>query len=1026
MEDQLCNDNMALREALIECLSHILSPEQQLRLNAEERLKLLEVTEDYGIHLAQLSVDENSALPIRQLASVILKQYVQSHWMPISEKFTPPVTPSKAKAAIREILPHGLKDPISKVRLSVAYAMSAIAHWDWPEAWPDLFGTLMQALLSEDHNFVHGAMRVLTEFSSEVTDAQISQVAPIILPQMCLILTEDVKYHIRTRSRAVSIFNTFAELIGSSCSKSVRKQLFPVMKSFPPVLTQVLAVPDGETSDCGLKMEVLKALTTLIEKFPKEMASQLSAVLPHVWNILTHGAERYHKTVINFMEEADDPVDSDGEILTFEAVVFQVFEFIQALVESRFKVVVKTHLDQLLYFLLVYMEITEDQACIWMSDPNRFVEDEDDDTFSFSVRISAQNLLLTLASEMKDETAACLVQALSKHLHESRTAKSNGDQFWWKVDESCMLAIGSVQPLISEKILNGELQFDVPGFLTEVVLVALNDSSASPFLIGRALWFSSRFTCEMTPELLARFLEGAVNGLRETQVPAIRIGAARATYGFCDRLKSSGNAALFNSYLPDAINSLINMSTQFREDVLSLVLETLWIILGMNKEITAAWEEKISPLVVAMFLKHGNDPQLNPIIEGLFKELAYNEACLPLLQERFLPTLVNLLDGPHEKVPLGYRAVAMDILCHIIRGSASGLSNALVNNVFPVLVSFILRSDDNAILQSGGECVRAFVSKGSEQLLNWQDSSSNNGLTYVIRVISHILHPGISEYASVFVGKLIIILVKKVGNNLGEKLDTILRESLSKLQNTQTLTVIQSLMMVFISLMYHRLEDTLNFLSNVPDPSGKSALDFIINIWCNRQQEFHGAFDSKVRILALCKMLEHFVNSGDRRLSDIIVKGDRHVELETEIRTRSKAAKQPEHWTHIQAPVKFFKLLIDELSNMNQSTDEIEEITDDEDWDDEDEISECGDLKNIVGSSFAPASDFPGFDFMFDFPVEEVEDDPDVLEDPIYSMDIQNYLVEYLVAFSRHPTFTSFNNGLNSHEKQTLARILQM
>lgn len=57
-----------------------------------------------------------------------------------------------------------------------------------------------------------------------------------------------------------------------------------------------------------------QALTTLIEKFPKEMASQLSAVLPHVWNILTHGAERYHKTVVNFMEEADDPVDSDGKL----------------------------------------------------------------------------------------------------------------------------------------------------------------------------------------------------------------------------------------------------------------------------------------------------------------------------------------------------------------------------------------------------------------------------------------------------------------------------------------------------------------------------------------------------------------------------------------------------------------------------------------------------------------------------------------------------------------------------------------
>ena len=45
------------------------------------------------------------------------------------------------------------------------------------------------------------------------------------------------------------------------------KQLFPVLKNFPPVLTQALAVPDGETSDCGLKMEVLKVgLRSQVEK----------------------------------------------------------------------------------------------------------------------------------------------------------------------------------------------------------------------------------------------------------------------------------------------------------------------------------------------------------------------------------------------------------------------------------------------------------------------------------------------------------------------------------------------------------------------------------------------------------------------------------------------------------------------------------------------------------------------------------------------------------------------------------------
>jgi len=49
-----------------------------------------------------------------------------------------------------------------------AYAISAIAHWDWPEAWPDLFGQLMQALTSGDGNLVHGAMRVLTGIKSNI------------------------------------------------------------------------------------------------------------------------------------------------------------------------------------------------------------------------------------------------------------------------------------------------------------------------------------------------------------------------------------------------------------------------------------------------------------------------------------------------------------------------------------------------------------------------------------------------------------------------------------------------------------------------------------------------------------------------------------------------------------------------------------------------------------------------------------------------------------------------------------------
>ena len=44
------------------------------------------------MHLAELTVDPNGALAIRQLASVLLKQYVEAHWSQHSEKFRPPET----------------------------------------------------------------------------------------------------------------------------------------------------------------------------------------------------------------------------------------------------------------------------------------------------------------------------------------------------------------------------------------------------------------------------------------------------------------------------------------------------------------------------------------------------------------------------------------------------------------------------------------------------------------------------------------------------------------------------------------------------------------------------------------------------------------------------------------------------------------------------------------------------------------------------------------------------------------------
>ncbi|KAK7915627.1 hypothetical protein WMY93_011388 [Mugilogobius chulae] len=921
-----------LKEALIETLTAILSPVQEVRAAAEEQIKVLEVTEEFGVHLAELTVDTQGALAIRQLASVILKQYVETHWCSQSEKFRPPETTDQAKAAIRALLPSGLRESISKVRSSVAYAVSAIAHWDWPEAWPQLFTLLMEMLISGNVNAVHGAMRVLTEFTREVTDTQMPLVAPVILPEMYKIFTMAEVYSIRTRSRAVEIFTTCANLICAieELEKGAAKALiFPVVQQFTEAFVQALQMPDGPTSDSGLKMEVLKAVTALVKNFPKPMVSSMQQILPIVWNTLTeifflNIIYTYVRTEVNYTEEVDDPIDSDGEILGFENLVFSIFEFVHTLLENnKFKSTVKKALPELIYYIILYMQITEDQIKVWTANPQQFVEDEDDDTFSYTVRISAQDLLLAVAAEFQNESAAALAAAATKHLQEAEQAKNSGNEHWWKIHEACMLALGSVKTIITENVKNGRIQFDMHGFLAGVILADLNLAAASPFLLGRALWAASRFTAAMSPELIQQFLQATVSGLHESQPPSVRISAVRAIWG----------------------------------------------------------------------------PSGGIIGDRYLKELAQIEGCQGPMQMRLIPTLVSIMQAPSDKIPTGLCATSIDILTTVVRNSKPPLSEMLVCQAFPVVAQCTLRTDDNTIMQNGGECLRAYVSVALEQIAQWRDEQGNSGLWYVMQVVNQLLDPRTSEFTAAFVGRLVSTLIARAGTELGEQLDQILRAILSKMQQAETLSVMQSLIMVFAHLVHSQLEPLLEFLCSLPGPTGKPALEFVMTEWMSRQHLFYGQYEGKVSTVALCKLLQHGLNTDDKRLQDIVVKGEEIYAPEEGIRTRSKSAKNPERWTNIPLLVKIFKLIINELATVVEANASRASAAD---WSQDSRLA--GQLlSDIIASN----------KYDDDFYEDDEEDDPDALKDPINQIDLQAYLTDFLTQFAQQPCYSMFSGHLN-------------
>lgn len=146
----------------------------------------------------------------------------------------------------------------------------------------------------------------------------------------------------------------------------------------------------------------------------------------------------------------------------FIDMILQIFEFIHTIIESKkFKHNIKNVIPDLVYIMIIYMQITEDQIESWTDDAEKFVEDEDEEGVDFSVRTSAQDILLSLTSEFEMEVLQGLSDALTKHVVVADSDRNAGKPFWWKIQESSMLAVGSFKDLI----LDNEGKFNLMEYL---------------------------------------------------------------------------------------------------------------------------------------------------------------------------------------------------------------------------------------------------------------------------------------------------------------------------------------------------------------------------------------------------------------------------------------------------------------------------------------------------------------------------------------------------------------------------------
>ncbi|KAI9103094.1 armadillo-type protein [Phlyctochytrium arcticum] len=1054
---------MSLDQLVLTTLSECLSADPETRKQAEERAKgLARMHPEYPKYLAHISLSEAFPENERQLAAVTLRKYVSTHWSMKEDKFEGPEPPAHVKAEIKAMILPGIKSENKRIRVLIAYVVSRIAHFDWPELWPELLGVLMADIRGSQPNAVHGAMRVLTEFvRDDLTDQHIPYVAPSLLPELHRIFASS-EYSPRDRSRALGMFRDFSEIVYMVSEEHphvVASYIEPLLPTWIESFKAVLSTTDVPAEALPIKHEVLRTLCTLSNHFSKSISPHTILLLEPVWNHLVALQSQYLQERVNPPSDGRDivDVDSDGEVLGIESLLYSLFEFIQLAarkkpvrhvfttsnpgtgfsaggsVGAKSKRQAGGFLNQLMSVSLTYMQMTNEMEETWTNDMNQFIQDDEEEALSFNVRVAVERLIITFGEAFPSETLQALCTAVQQQLQEAIEARDAGVKVWWKMHEACLLALGRVNEELIEAIQSESVSFDLEGLFNHIVLQGMKYNE-HPFLQGRSLWFASQFAEVLPSDLIAQYMGAAVEALNsDVATAAVKVSALKALRGFCFQVDPETLAP----FQAPIIEGILRLSESATEEALALLIETLGTAAKVNEEVTARYQDMMSTLLLHAWMRGAEDFYLTEIIFDLFNILASNHHIAIPFQEKVIPAIRDVLKVENmEKMPWAV-ATALTFITALVKNVPEPFPTIYSQQIFPDVIRILLTVDDSGVLQNGEDTITALIQRDLPGIAQWRSEEGKSGLDYVIQLVAKLLQPSQSESASLFVGELVTRLIQKGGNDLVPLLPQLLSAVAKRLQGAKTSDFIQQLVMVFAHLVISQPDTVLDFLTHL-DLDGKNGLELVLEMWCDHFADFQGFYSIKVSALAMSKLLERL---EDPRLARVMVRGDEIVTTD-KIVTRSMTQKQPTQYTTIPFPVKAVKLLLGELQSQVETqmgrgirrgrSDDFDDDDDEGGHEEEGDLSyeegneEWEDVDPTNGDSFlAGLIDTEG---VIDVDCTDDEGaDQALWEDPIYQMDLKGYLANFLKeTANQHTTqFTGVcDQYLNEREKTRMHTVL--
>ncbi|KPV76594.1 uncharacterized protein RHOBADRAFT_52581 [Rhodotorula graminis WP1] len=968
---------------LLHLLQATLDADVNTRVSAELALAKAQQSSETALGLARIATAQEVDVPWRQAACFALKKYVKEFWSPFFPSFKgPTATTPEIKAQVRDVLFVGLSDPVRKIRLACANIVSLIAQPDWPEDWSTLLDQLLALIRSSSIEAVEGGMCALSDFVSiSLTEDQLLPVAREMLPTLLSILGAAHTYGPATRARAVHIFR-----------QSVMT-LFTVKDEFPDAVKA--AVVDTLPQWLGAFEQILGV----------DVASDLASDAG--WDNIAVRTAIFQalEIILNSF-----PSTLKGTLATYLSLA-------SAHLSSLFPIYTAASLSNSSDFTLPTSQTGEEDSDI-SSDLGTFVSTVVD----FLAQAVRRKAVRSLFIEGPRPTPA-LVDMLAKAIEFAKMTTDDEDS--WATDPNAFVA-DEDDEMMSYNVRSASLDL-VQSFvetLSGPSLVALQSAFQAVASSADRLraqgdedwWKGYESALAVVGAISEDLIEHVQEASEEGRAPDFALegvfqGVVMTYLTAADLPFLQGRAFVFASQFSEVLPQ--HLAKQYI-DAANHVLELA----------AASVPVKVSAVrALTNFFRH-----LKENVEPAQAATALSKL-LPLLSGATENTLVLVLDAIQSSLKAGGSVLDEQT------------TRALVKTVLEV---WFAKPEDpllgSAISDSGLDIVTTVIRKDVDQLLNWRSSSGQSGLELVLAQVAKLLQPSENESAGLFVGDLVIHLVRKAGSSIGPVLPDLLQAFVTRLATAQTAMFTQSLVLPFAYLIHQQLENVLSLLESLAVPSGagqpgRPALEVLLSAWCDYAGDFQGFWNQKVSSVALSQL--YAASAARETLQHVQVKGDLVVTEANanRIMTRSRARANPDQFQPIPFPAKVLKLLLHDAQTAAQSSQAKnapdDAVSDDEDdeWADEGAEFTAGNERDLdFLSEMLSSGGLNRYMQGGDDDEEDELDEQDLHDDPIWQLDLS----AHLSGFFRHAyeaDQTSFRQlaetFLNEEEKGVLSHVLQ-